>query len=350
MEKQKSLYKEVLFLILGVWVFLVMGIFVWLPNLKATLSSNTLMILQNTILYVYTPAVCACWILGELTSNISQVDKIWSIIPFVFCWYITSYSWHAKSVLMSSLATVWGIRLTYQFARKGGYSWRFWEGEEDYRWVHVRARLSGLANNRILFSLFNLLFICGYQLLLLFLISGFVLIAAMGGGELKLRTSDVIVACFTAFFILLETISDYQMQLFQNEKYRRINNEEALEGSDQHYELGFNTNGLFAYSRHPNFTCEQAIWISFYFFSVDFDPISRNLFNIGGFLNVSIIGSMLLVFLFMKSTDLTEEISTEKYPAYKKYQQNVHRLFDLRVVFRRLALGKAPNRDWIHEM
>jgi len=302
------------------------------------------------LLYVYLPAVIVCWILGELTRSLSQVDKIWSIIPFVFCWYITSYSWHVKSVIMSALATVWGIRLTYQFARKGGYSWKIWEGEEDYRWHHVRAGIPWLTNNRILFSLFNLLFICAYQLMLLFLISGFVLIAAIGEGELEFRTSDIVAAFFTALFILIEAISDYQMQIFQREKYRRIKSGEPLEGSDQHYELGFNTNGLFAYSRHPNFSSEQAIWISFYFFSVNFDPISKNPLNIGGFFNVSIIGCMLLVFLFMKSTDLTEEISVGKYPAYTKYQKNVSRILDWRAVMRRLIFGKAPSRDWMREM
>jgi len=350
MEKPKTLYKEILFLLLGVALFIVLGIFVWLPNLLDTLSTSTLAILQSVMLYVYLPTAAVCWILGELTQNISQIDKIWSIIPCVFSWYVTCYSWHVKSVLMSVLVTVWGIRLTYQFARKGGYSWKFWVGEEDYRWVHVRARIPWLAENRFLFSMFDLFFISLYQLLLLFLISGFVLIAAIGEGELELRVSDIVVACLTAFFIFMETIADCQMQAFQREKYRRIRSGEALEGSDQHYELGFNTNGLFAYSRHPNFTCEQAIWICFYFFSVRFDRISEKVFNIGGLFNVSIVGCILLVFLFMKSTDLTEEISSEKYPAYTKYQENVSRIVDLRAIFRRLVLGKAPSRDWILKM
>lgn len=34
---------------------------------------------------------------------------------------------------MAILVNLWGIRLTLNFARKGGYSWKFWEGEEDYR-------------------------------------------------------------------------------------------------------------------------------------------------------------------------------------------------------------------------
>ena len=43
-----------------------------------------------------------------------------------------------RQTLAASLVTVWGIRLTFNFARKGGYSWKFWEGEEDYRWAIVR--------------------------------------------------------------------------------------------------------------------------------------------------------------------------------------------------------------------
>ena len=29
-----------------------------------------------------------CFALGEITRNNSQVDKIWSILPFVYCWVI----------------------------------------------------------------------------------------------------------------------------------------------------------------------------------------------------------------------------------------------------------------------
>jgi len=41
---------------------------------------------------------------------------------------------------MSILVTVWSIRLTYNFARRGGYSWKFWDGEEDYRWDILRQK------------------------------------------------------------------------------------------------------------------------------------------------------------------------------------------------------------------
>ena len=81
-----------------------------------------------------------CFTLGEITRNNSQVDKIWSLLPIVYCWIIAAKGgMHPRLVVMAVLATLWGLRLTYNFARKGAYKLRFWEGEEDYRWEKVRA-------------------------------------------------------------------------------------------------------------------------------------------------------------------------------------------------------------------
>jgi Predicted membrane protein len=65
--------------------------------------------------------------------------------------------------------------------------------------------------------------------------------------------------------------------------------------------------------RHPNYTCEQAIWISFYLFSVAAS---------GKWINITLTGSVLLVLLFMGSSSLTEKISGEKYPGYAAYKKD----------------------------
>ena len=82
-------------------------------------------------LYISQVSALICWVFGELTSNVSQVDKIWSIIPCVYVWTV-AYMCHfpVRMVLMCLLVTSWGCRLTYNFSRMGGYSWRFWEGTE----------------------------------------------------------------------------------------------------------------------------------------------------------------------------------------------------------------------------
>jgi hypothetical protein len=84
------------------------------------------------------------------------------------------------------------------------------------------------------------------------------------------------------------------------------------------YKLGFITDGLFKYSRHPNFFCEFSMWWVIYFFSV----------NSIGF-NWSGLGALLLNLLFLGSTKLTERISTEKYPAYVEYSKETSMLIPL---------------------
>jgi len=81
------------------------------------------------------------YLLNILTQEYSWVDRVWSIIPIV---YGAHYLHHQQSCtdvpislrqyIMQALVTMWGIRLTYNYARKGGYA----KGGEDYRWVYIR--------------------------------------------------------------------------------------------------------------------------------------------------------------------------------------------------------------------
>ena len=49
-----------------------------------------------------------CFIVSEIAKNYSQVDKLWSIVPFVYGWYITANTgFDSRMVLMSCLATLW---------------------------------------------------------------------------------------------------------------------------------------------------------------------------------------------------------------------------------------------------
>jgi steroid 5-alpha reductase family enzyme len=89
----------------------------------------------HTLLTIYLTTAAVCFVVSELTRNCSQVDKLWSIMPVVYVWYV-AYAGHfdTRLVLMAVVVTAWGARLTYNFARRGGYSWIPWAGEEDYRW------------------------------------------------------------------------------------------------------------------------------------------------------------------------------------------------------------------------
>lgn len=79
-------------------------------------------------------------------------------------------------------------------------------------------------------------------------------------------------------------------------------------------DLGFITSGLWAYSRHPNFAAEQAIWFFVYHWGT---YASRSLYN------WTLTGPCVLFMVFQGSTWLTEVISSSKYPEYSEYQRQV---------------------------
>ena len=86
----------------------------------------------RTLLLIYVTTALACCAVAELTRNCSQVDKLWSVMPVVYAWVMADAAgFTPRALLMAFLLTAWGVRLTYNFGRRGGYSWRFWEGEED---------------------------------------------------------------------------------------------------------------------------------------------------------------------------------------------------------------------------
>lgn len=274
-------------------------------NLSST-SSNQVF---NTLIIIMLATILVCFIVGELTRNFSQVDKIWSLIPIVYSWVVlSSFPNSPRILLMTLLVTIWGLRLTYNFSRKGGYNIIPWKGEEDYRWNILRQ--SPLLKKPFMTSLFNLLFIAIFQNILILLFTSPIIIAAENA-NVGLNYVDFLAAGFMLLFIIIETISDNQLFNFHLQKQNKI----AWDGKYQNsLSKGFMVDGFWKFVRHPNFAAEQAIWISFYFFSVAAS---------GEWFNWSIIGMILLVLLFEGSSRFTETISSGKYAEYENYKQKV---------------------------
>ncbi|RXP45614.1 DUF1295 domain-containing protein [Lutibacter sp. HS1-25] len=267
----------------------------------------------KTTMYVTFGVFVYCFVVGELTDNKSQVDKLWSIIPIVYVWIIASYgNYSPRLILMLILVAIWGIRLTYNFSRHGAFTLKFWEGEEDYRWQVLREKPEFQAQWK--WTLFNLFFISGYQniLILLFTLPALVVLQF---NNTPLGLLDYIAAALMLFFIIYETIADEQHWKFQSKKHAMIKAGETLTGD---YKKGFLDKGLWGLSRHPNYWAEQSIWVAFYLFSVAAS---------GQWINWSIAGCLLLLVLFQGSSEFSEEISASKYPGYADYQKRVSRFF-----------------------
>ena len=262
-----------------------------------------------------------CWVASLITKDTSWVDRIWSIVPVVYVWIFAAAALvdganATRPVVMALLVTAWGARLTFNFARKGGYS-----GVEDDRWAVLRGRLKPWQ-----FQLFNLFFIVLYQNALLVLISLPALIAWQN--PVPFTGWDAAFAVLFAGFLFGEFVADQQQWRFH----------QAKRAAGGQLEPGFATSGLFAYSRHPNFFFEQAQWWAFYAIGATAAAAS-GLGLWGGALNWTILGAALLTLLFLGSTVFTESITASKYPAYADYQRRTSMLVPLP---RRRGASEAP--------
>ena len=292
-----------------------------------SLSDNQLYTLY-ILLIICGISVTYCFIVGELAHNNSQMDKLWSILPIVYVWVVAIRGgMSVRLIIYAIITTLWGIRLTFNFARKGAYRLKFWEGEEDYRWAILRK--SGPLSNRYMWMLFNFFFICLYQNALVLAMT-LPALAVMDSLE-AFGTFDYL-ATFTAlFFLILETVADEQQWKFHQKKKQLLNQGKPLEEIDPPYNLGFNTTGLWGYARHPNYLGEQGIWICLYLFTISAGVNSYGVFN------WSMFGPLFIVLLFAGSSMFGENISNNKYPNYKYYLSYVSKY----IPFRKFNLEKA---------
>jgi steroid 5-alpha reductase family enzyme len=246
-------------------------------------------------LVVYAGVCFITWSLALLTKEHSWVDRIWSIAPIGYTGIFAGAAGFddARLDVIFALVSLWGIRLTFNFWRKGGYA----PGGEDYRWAVLRARMTPWQ-----FQLFSLFFIVLYQNAILLLIS----LPAETALDHR-RPFGVVDGVFSGLFLALligETVADQQQWDFHQRKCAE------LAASRQPAERFLST-GLFRFSRHPNFFCEQAQWWVVAAFAV----VAAHS------VPWTVVGAVLLTLLFVGSTRFTEAISLSKYPEYAEYQR-----------------------------
>lgn len=242
------------------------------------------------------------FIASLLTNDYSWTDRLWSTLPVAYAWiYAYEASFKRTSLAAALLITVWGARLTFNFARRGGYT-----GEEDYRWSILRKRI----RNPVLWIIFNLLFIASYQQFLFIAFTSPLSLLSHSPSSVFTPLSFIAIILF--FLCLgIETLADQQQYTFQQAKYHLLERD-ARHAED--YERGFRTSGLFRRSRHPNYFGELGLWWSLYLFCASFHT---------SLLHFTLAGPILLTLLFIGSTVFTESITASKYPEYAAYQKQV---------------------------
>ncbi|KAJ5933410.1 hypothetical protein N7454_005739 [Penicillium verhagenii] len=260
------------------------------------------------------------FVAAEINRNYSQVDRFWSILPSVYNVHFAVWARLAgiRTETLDTIAvisTLWSVRLTYNYWRKGGYS----IGSEDYRWKIVQSQV----NSTFLFTIFNFGFICVAQSLLLLLITTptYVFVVAANNQAETFTLADLAFSRGAIFLVAIAYFADQQQWNFQTAKQEYLKNARIPEPFKDQYapedlERGFVVSGLWSWSRHPNFVAEQAFWLTMYIWSA---------YRTENYLQWTGLGVIGYLAIFQGSTRLTETISAGKYPEYSEYQARVGR-------------------------
>ncbi|KAH7873438.1 uncharacterized protein C8R40DRAFT_1161690 [Lentinula edodes] len=342
------------------------------------------------------------YIASVLTSNVSQVDRLWTFLPTIYTAYFAlaplwpkeptyvagiqipfipflpaqlqaqyplddltaSITFSPRALLILTLINLWMLRLSYNTFRRGLFSLT----DEDYRWSVLRRqfneRFGGGGGGKVVFQIVNFTFIAATQNVLLMALGWPAYLAvtqtSTGGSGGTLVITDYILALWALGVLVVEFTADNQQFVYQTYKHTflaststststptstptpadhthalRVASTVAwpcaspetdlnLTPADAH--RGFLTSGLWRYSRHPNFACEQAFW-----WLICGIPAFAGLSEVGmgslpPFLPALIpfLPALALSLLFLSSTAYTEAISASKYPLpYSAYQSRV---------------------------
>ena len=276
-------------------------------------------------------------VVSEINKNYSQVDRVWSILPSIYNLHYACYAYMSglettRVAAIALVSTVWSTRLTYNYWRRGGYS----VGSEDYRWEVVKDYCGPT-----LMFLFNVVFISLAQSLLLFIVTSptyvILLLARLAPVDTRFPTwtlADTASFVTMLSFIALTAFADQQQWNFQNAKYYYRETAKVPAGYKQDdLERGFNTTGLFAYVRKPNYATEQAVWVTLYAWSCA---------ATGTWYNWSGVGAAAYLCLFQASTWITELLSERKYPEYEQYRRQVGKFGPLSL--KRPTFGKSQGK------
>lgn len=133
----------------------------------------------------------------------------------------------------------------------------------------------------------------------------------------ELSTYDNLFSKAIFLIVVVEFFADQQQWNFHQAKdqYRRTAKvPKGFSYTRAQLDRGFNTSGLWGWSRHPNFAAEQAVWVCLYQWCCC---------ESWTFVNWGFAGAFSYLMLFQSSTWLTELLSMRKYSEYNEYRQRV---------------------------
>lgn len=237
------------------------------------------------------------WIISLVQQSTWLIDPYWTVLPVLIAHFYAAHPlaradpWRSRVVLI--LTWVWSIRLTHSYFRRENWQWGL---REDWRFAKMRRE-----NPK---HWWWLSFFVVYVSQHCFLFGICLPIFTIHNNQTPWCTSDVIAMMICAMGISIGYVSDTQLHHYVSKNH-------LLKG------IGAPTvpvldEGLWHYSRHPNYFGEQLWWWGLAGFSW---IVGQGWATIGTVINSAVL---VQVTLFVEERMLSDGSRAE---AYRKYQQ-----------------------------
>jgi steroid 5-alpha reductase family enzyme len=231
----------------------------------------------------------ALWLISLRLRDASIVDLWWGAGFAAVAWtaFALGEGWLGRKLLISGLATLWGLRLA------GYLAWRNLGHGEDRRYAAMRSR-HGARFGRV-----SLLSVFGLQGLLQWVISMPIQVAQATPGSAQLTGLDVLGAALVVTGLAFEATADWQLARFRADPGRRGR---------------VCDRGLWGWSRHPNYFGDALVWWGLYAIAAA-TPARR----------WTIFAPLLMTFLLLRVSGvaLLERSLRRRRPEYAEYAARV---------------------------
>lgn len=226
------------------------------------------------------------WAASLWRRDASLVDRFWPLMIVGAGWahaLALPADLDARDVWLLLIASAWALRLALYI------TWRNWGHGEDRRYQAIRAR------NQPGFAWKSLVYVFALQALLAWIVSA-PLLAAMAG-ERPVGPLDVLGLGLALFGFVFEAVADAQMARFKADPAHRG------QVMDQ---------GLWGWSRHPNYFGEACVWWGFALVALSAGGLDAAW---------SLVSPLLMTVLLLKVSGvrLLEQDIGERRPAYRDY-------------------------------
>lgn len=237
------------------------------------------------------------WVVGLLQSTHWMIDLYWTVIPVMLVHYFATHplaqsnAWRSRLVIL--LTWVWSLRLTHSYFRRERWQWG---AREDWRFNDLRRQYG---KNWWWISFFAV-----YLSQQVFLIGICLPLYVVHTKDRQINAWDVVAALVCLTGVTVAYFGDTQLHNFVSRNTRRKQLGQALvQNLDE---------GLWRYSRHPNYFGEQLWWWGLAIFSWSLDC--------GWSFIGALINSLCLAYVtvLVEERMLKQEYRAE---AYKKYQK-----------------------------